>query len=311
MLLGIQGCVKELIPGHNGYKPSVVVWAVLQPDSTIEIITSGNRGIRESDKVSLSSVDFFLFEDSVQVAVLPAQSVTSDPLVHRFNRMAAFNKRYRLELISGDLRIASSVRTVSPLQRPDTIELSKGDNAILKYILEDPEGENNAYQFDVQVVHSGILTDTSTGQVLSGNYRYSERFLRYDEPSLSYTLPFFSVLSPDRYTFPVNDDLFDGKSKSFLFGVANPASRTLFVPHPKQVSPLFNSCRLECKERYILIHCRKISPEHYLFLVSENKNNGIFGTPYFNPGNVYSNIEGGLGLMSSVSERTDTLWVFR
>lgn len=84
MLLIISGCVKELIPETNGYIAKTVVWAILNPDSAIAIITSGNQGLEENDEVNISNIDMFLYEDGVKVDSLLSQKIINTNQIHKF-----------------------------------------------------------------------------------------------------------------------------------------------------------------------------------------------------------------------------------
>lgn len=308
--LAFTSCVKELIPENNGYKPEAVIWAILSPDSNIQIISSGNRGMNVSDVVNIDGIDFFLYEDSVKVSTLFSQTIKSEPQTHTFNYKPKPGKFYILRLFNQKYDISSSLRMISRITKPDTIELSKGENAILKYTITDEELKEDAYQFDVNIIHIGELIDTSNNHTITSGFVYSKKYDRYDEPSLIYDLPILEPITKEEFTFPVNDNLFDGKKKTFLFGLSNPVTKSIFVPR-SPTTDVSVSDKLNCTKRYVVIKCRKISPDYYLFYNSENKNNGIFGTPYFNPTNVYSNIKGGLGLMAAFSERSDTVMVFK
>ena len=85
--------------------------------------------------------------------------------------------------------------------------------------------------------------------------------------------------------------------------------KTVFFQFKTSLKGIPVSNKLICNKQYVLIRCRKISPDYYKYIVSESKNSAIFGTPYFNPTNVYCNLFGGLGLMGAMTERTDTVWI--
>lgn len=310
VLFQLTSCVNELIPEKNGYKPSVVIWCILSPDSNITVISSGNRGIKPSDVVNISSIDFFLFEDSIKVATLFSQTIKSDQQFHVFNYKPKANKKYTLRVFNQTYDISTSVKMISNMTKVDSIEISKGDNAYLRYNLSDQLGEDDAYQFDVNIYNIGNLIDTSTNSILQSNFTFKKRFEKYDEPSLNYNFPILNPTEQADFTFPVSDDLFDGKKKVFLFIVSNPTSKSTFVPRIVSGGPAVSD-ELIAKKRFAVIKCRKISTEFYQFYISKSNNNSIFGTPYFNPTNVFSNINGGLGLMASYAERLDTVWLMK
>ncbi len=312
LLVFIQftSCVKELIPENNGYKPSVVIWSILNADSNIIVVSSGNRGIDQTDVVNISSIDFFLFEDSVKVATLYSQSISSDQKLHVFNYRPKPNKKYTLRLFNQSFDISASIQMVSPLPKFDSIEVSKGESSYLRYTLTDQLGTDDAYQFDVNIYNIGDLIDTSNNTLIQSNFVFKKRFDKYDEPSLNYNFPILNPTQQEEFTFPVNDNLFDGKKKTFLFLLSNPVSKSINVPRALSGNAAISD-QLNATKRYAVIRCRKISPEYYQFYTSESNNNSIFGTPYFNPTNVYSNIKGGLGLLASKVERVDTVWLIK
>jgi hypothetical protein len=206
------------------------------------------------------------------------------------------------------LDISGTILMPNPFSKPDNIKLTQGDNAQLTYTLTDDITFNDAYQFNVEIYHSGLLIDTATNDTINKSYFFSTFYDKFDEPTLDYNFLGLNEILPGQYTFPVGDNLFNGKKKAFLFSLQNPVTDIFYRFRIPVIKGLISD-KLICKKQYVLIKCRKISPEYYKFLVSENKNNAIFGTPYFNPTNVYSNINGGLGLMAGVAERTDTVWI--
>jgi len=308
LLLALGGCVNELVPTTNGYKPAVVVWAILSADSTIDVITSGNRGLEITDVVNLSNVNMYIYDNGVLADTKLSASITSDTITHRFNIKPESNHTYTLKILTKDKEISASVELPFPLTKPDDIKLSQGVSAQLEYTISDDINFEDAYQFDVIVHYFGVLTDTSNNSVIQSNYSFTKKYDKYDEPSLNYNLLGLNNLTLSNYTFPVSDNLFNGKQKTFLFNVQNQVSDLYFIPRNiikgPPVSDLFKS-----KRQFVFIKCRKITAEYYKFFVSENKNNAIFGTPYYNPTNVYSNISGGLGLMAGMNERYDTVWI--
>lgn len=308
LLLALLGCVKPLVPENNSYIAKPVVWAILNPDSTLTIVTSGNKGLEDNDVVSLSNIDMLLFENGLLVDQLHNQSIHSDSQSHKFSFKPVHNKTYSLKMVNPNLEISGLVTMPGPFLKPDQISLTQGDNAQLSYTITDDENFNDAYQFSVEMYHYGVLTDTASGDTLDKKYVFMRSYDKYEEPELSYNFLGLNNAGIVLYTFPVTDNLFNGKKKSFLFTIQNPVSNIFY-----RIRTLLNgniiSDKLICSRQYVLIKCRKISPDYYKFLVSENKNSAIFGTPYFNPTNVYSNIKGGLGLIGGVVERTDTVWV--
>ena len=300
------GCVKELVPEKDGYEPKVAVWAILDPAGNMVVLTAGNRGIQEEDRVNYSDAEFMIFEDSVWKETLSAQIIGTDSLSHTFHFKPQRDRLYQLQIRASGLQINASVKMIPPLVKPDTILLSKGENARLSITLMDESQYRDAYQFNVLICQHGVLTDTSSNAVLDPDFTLVKKYAKYDEPSLVYNLRLFNNALESDYTFPVIDDLFNGKKRSFLFAVENPVSDVLFIPRADDPG---TADKLTCNRRYVLVKSRKICPEYYNFLVSENANGSIFGTPYFNPTNVYSNVEGGLGLIAAKSDRTDTVWV--
>ncbi len=306
--LFISGCVKDLVPENNGYQPKVAVWAILNLDSTISIITSGNRGLEDKDVVEIPAIDMFLYEDGLLADQLFAQSISSEIISHHFKIKPVNLKTYSLKIANSTLEIFGSVQMPNPLIKPDEVKLTQGDNAQLTYTISDDIVFNDAYQFDVEIRHFGMLKDTANAKIIDSFYVFTKKYDTYDEPALNYNILGLNNQLLTNYTFPVNDNLFNGNKKTFIFTVHNPVSNHFFEPRKNIVGRPVSDELIATKE-YVLIKCRKISPEYYKFMISENRNNAIFGTPYYNPTNVYSNITGGLGLMAGVAERVDTVWI--
>lgn len=305
LIVVISGCVKELNPETNGYKEKPVIWALLNPDSIVKIITSGNQGLEENDKVNISSIDMFLYEEGAKVDSLLAQKITNASQMHSFNIIPKNSKTYILKILNKDLEISGSTIIPRILSKPFEIKLTQGENAQLSYTISDNILSADAYQFDVEIYHYGILTDTATDDTLSKSYVFVKPFDKYDEPTLNYNFLGLNNFGTSKLTYPVIDNLFNGKNRTFLFTLQNPVSNIFFRPRNSTLV----SDKLICSKQYVLIRCRNISPDYYKFIVSENRNSAIFGTPYFNPTNVYSNISGGLGLIGGITERTDTVWI--
>ncbi|MFM9944210.1 MAG: DUF4249 family protein [Bacteroidia bacterium] len=308
LIIGLGSCVKELQPESNGYQAKPVIWAILNLDSTITIVTSGNMGIKTTDVLDISQVGMFLFEDENIVDHILLKSLQGDSQTHRFKIKPKKFKTYTLKLLNSTMEVSGSVQMPNPLQKPDELKLTQGENAQLSYTLLDDGSFSDAYQFKVEIYHSGILIDTATNDTINNKYSFIKYYDKYEEPTLNYNFLNLNTIGTDVFTFPVTDNLFNGKKKTFLFTLQNQVSNVFFrfrIPFTKGVV----SDKMICTRQFVLIKCRNISPEYYKFILSENKNNAIFGTPYFNPGNVYSNINGGLGLIGGMAERVDTVWI--
>ncbi len=305
LLLIISGCVKELIPETNGYIAKTVVWAILNPDSAIAIITSGNQGLEENDEVNISNIDMFLYEDGVKVDSLLSQKIINTNQIHKFKITPKNTKTYTLKISNKDMEISGATAIPGILPKPYEIKLTQGENAQLSYTITDNLLSVDAYQFDVEIYHYGTLTDTATDDTLSKSYSFVKPFEKYDEPTLNYNFLGLNNFGTSKLTYPVIDNLFNGKNRTFLFTLQNPVSTIFYIPR----NSIKVSDKFICTKQYVLIKCRNISQDYYKFIISENKNSAIFGTPYFNPTNVYSNITGGLGLIGGMTERTDTVWI--
>lgn len=307
-LLILSGCVKELTIETNGYKPQGVIWAILNIDSTIQFTTSGNRGIEKGDVVNFTNLTMTLFDNGIEVDNLLNQTISNDSQAHVFNVKALRGHTYGLKITNQNLEISSQVQTASYLSQPDAIELTIGENAQLKYTITDDLNYVDAYQLNVESYYAGVLMDSLSNTVINNDFLFIQKYNKYDEPSLNYNLLSFNSQTLENLTFPVSDNTFSGKKKTFLFTLQNPVSDVVFIP--KENNPNASvSDMLLCKTRYVVITCRKITPTYYNFYISESKNNAIFGTPYFSPTNVYSNISGGLGLMAGATSRMDTVWI--
>lgn len=308
ILLLASGCVRELIPVNNGYKPKPVIWALFNLDSTVSIITSGNTGIDNDNVVNMPNATMYIYENGVKVDSLLSQNITGTHQLHMFKIMPKSFKNYKLVISNKTTSLSGEFQMPNTLLKPLEIKLTQGENAQLTYTLFDDVSFNDAYQFLVEIHHFGLLIDTATTDTINKSYSFINYYTKYDEPSLNTNFLGINPPSPSVFTFPVTDNLFNGKNKSFLFTLQNPVSN-IFMRFRTPVVGAPIRDKLICTQQYILIKCRKISPEYYKFINSENKNNDIFGTPYFNPTNVYGNINNGLGLIAGMTERADTVWI--
>jgi hypothetical protein len=306
ILLLLNGCVRELVPTQNDYQAKVVVWAILDPNKNIRVITSSNRGLSDNDVVNIPEIDIMVYEDGVLIENLTSSAISSDTVSHFFSFKPEPNHNYTLRLSNISTEIKGST-FMMPIPDLPVLDLTKGENARLKYSITDNALRDDAYQFDVKVYFRGVLRDTADNSILNADFKLIRKFDKYDEPSLVYNFAGLGNSVISDYTFPVNDDLFNGKTKDFLFSVQNPVSDEVFVQ--REGTNGLISDKLISSKRYIIIKCRKIAPEYYSFMLSEGKNNAIFGTPYFNPTNLFTNVNGGLGLVAAVNERVDTVWI--
>ena len=303
-------CIKELEIENSGYNKKIVVWAIINIDSNISIDVSGNRGVKPEDTLSTEIADVFLYENNILVKKLINETISGSLKTIDFKVKAANGNNYRIEISNAQLNIFSQIKTSEPLPKPD-ITLTKGENAQLKFTIADNATYSEAYRFDLKTYYIGTLYDSLQRKILDSNYVFSRKFDKFDEPSLNYNVITSYQNQLQNYTFPVKDVLFNGKNKTFLFYLSNPVSNNIYVSSGKTLNGQEIRNILICKKRFVLIKCLKISDEYYQFLITESKNNAIFGTSYYNPVNLYSNIIGGLGLMASQCERSDTVWVLK
>lgn len=306
----LSSCVKELEIINSGYKGKIVLWSMLNIDSTIKVTVSVNKGVKLNDTLPILIADVLLYKEENLIKKLNSVNITTLPQTLDFNVKSLQNSKYKIEVICPWYNIFASTKTNEKTKKP-TIELSKGESAQLKYSIEDNPDNFDAYRFDLKIYNYGILYDTLFENVIDSNYMYIKKFDKFDEPSLNYNLITSYQNGQQNYTFPVSDLLFNGKPKTFIFFINNPVSSNIFVPSGKTKND--NNIRniLVSNKRFAIISCIKISEDYYKFFSTENKNNAIFGTSYYNPINLFSNVQGGLGLMASQYQRTDTIWVIK
>ncbi len=302
----LSGCIKELTPTNNGYVAKPIIWAILNTDSALVLITSGNKGISDKDIVDINTIDMFVYEDGIVVDQLLNQNISSDSQTHTFSFKPNPSKTYTIKLTNQMHVISGTTHMPSSLLKPYEMMVTQGESAQLKYSITDDLTNNDAYQFSVEIYHFGTLTDTATNDTLNKAYFFFRKFDKFEEPSLTFN--FLGFPNSETYTYPVADNLFNGKKKTFLFSLQNPVSPVFYRPRElTQKTPV--SDKLNCTKQYVLIKCRKISTDYYKFLVSSKESTAIFGTPFYQPTNVYTNIVGGLGLIGAFTERTDTVWI--
>lgn len=309
LLLLLIGCIKELTPNKNGYVAKPVFWAILNPDSSFKLISGGNRGMADENYVNLYPVTIHLYENGTLLAQLNNLKISSDSQTHFFKVKPGFMKNYTLKILHQGTEMMATVKVPSKMPPPNDVILSPGEHSQLIVTIVDDIALSDAYQFKVRMKRTGILVDTATLDTLQRNYFLIHYYDKFDEPNLSFDYLGLNPPLASDFTFPVNDNLFNGKSKSFIFSIQNPGKNEYLVLREKSSPPV--SDKFLVKQQYIEIVCRKLAPEYYKFMASEVKSNAIFGTPYFNPANLYSNIEGGLGLFAAVSERRDTVWIIK
>ena len=172
--------------------------------------------------------------------------------------------------------------------------------ALVQWSYSTNQNEGNIYGFSLSVINQGSST-----LVFSMYPNQSSLTIRNLTSPLNYNFLGLNNYGISKLTYPVTDNLFNGKNRTFLFTLQNPVSNIFYIPR----NSILVSDKLICTKQYVLIRCRNISPDYCKFIISENTNSAIFGTPYFNPTNVYSNIIGGLGLIGGMTERTDTVWI--
>ncbi|MCC6720793.1 MAG: DUF4249 family protein [Bacteroidia bacterium] len=306
----LSSCIKELEISNSGYKGKIVLWSILNIDSSIKATIAVNKGVKPSDTLSGIIANILLYKEENLIKKLNSVNISSIPQTFDFNINALPNSTYKIEIVSPEFNILANTQTYIKTKEP-TIELSKGESAQLKYSIEDNLNNFDAYRFDLKIYNYGILYDSLFDKVIDSNYLYIKKFDKFDEPSLNYNLITSYQNGQQNYTFPVNDVLFNGKLKTFIFFIANSVSSNIFIPSGKTKNDNIIRNILVCNKRFAVINCIKISEDYYKFFSTENKNNAIFGTSYYNPINLFSNVQGGLGLMASQYHRTDTIWVIK
>lgn len=305
-----SSCIKELEIERSGYQKKIVLWAILSIDSNINAVISGNRGVKSEDTLTKQAIDILLYENNLLIKTINSAIISSIPDTINFGVKALKGKNYKIIIEHSQYGISSEVATSEVLSSP-SISLTKGENAQLRYSITDNSNFKEAYRFDLKSYYFGILYDTLLNKVIDSNYFHTKKFDKFDEPSLNYNVINTFQNQLQNYTFPVSDILFNGKSKTFVFYLSNPISNNIFVSSGKTSNGKDIRNVLVCKKRFVLIKCLKISDEYYQFLITESKNNAIFGTSYYNPVNLYSNVNGGLGLMATQCEKSDTIWVLK
>ncbi len=302
----LSGCIKELNPDNNGYVAKPILWAILNTDSALVLEISGNKGMDDKDFLETTIMDMFLYEDGILVDQLKNQVIQSDSQSYQFLYKPKASKLYTLKLTNQAQEIQGSTYTPSTSAKPDEMILTQGDNAQLKYTLSDDLSHVDYYQFSVEIYNFGTLTDTATNDTLNKAYIFTRKFDKFEEPSLSFNFLGFNTI--ETYTYPISDHLFNGKKKTFLFALQNPVSPIFYRPRVI-LGKIPVSDKLVCTKQFLLVKCRKISSDYYKFIISANEAPAIFGTPFYQPTNVYTNVVGGLGLLGASTERSDTVWI--
>lgn len=298
LVLIASSCKKirdDLLPESNS---KLYCQSIINPDSAIRVYVGRTTGILSKDPSFINDATVVLYNNSILLDTL----VNDNNGTYISNTFPSQDNSYNIKVIKDGiiLKGSTTVPDSTPLYEP-RLEFPTGYDAVnqqyfgeLTFTINDDPVIENFYE---------VIIFTKTYSDLTNTYRYSYK----NDPAY--------VLVPDKIvqnegdwdysptTLFFSDKLFNGKKQQFAFSIAEGYG----IVNGIWISPLV-------KDGYILL--RSISKEYYLYrkyytrhaynasINSDGIQNLLFtGEPL----DMYSNVDGGLGVVAAFSSTTSKI----
>jgi len=284
-ILLLAGCEKKLEYQITNQEPQIVMYAFPMPDSTLQLHASYSTQI-------LSTNDYDKIEDlEYMVAVNGVNQINDQypPEAEWVNIPEIKNKINDTIQITYLLKDGTSITGSTTIPLPvsilnlDTAKTSyindEGDNEnMLRCTLElnDPESVDNYYQ--IRVDHIQDLSSVPPVKHTIDYIKEDKVFLIRDDESV--------LLTDVDFLGTFTDHLFNGSNNKINF----------LIP-----------------EKYLkqnagfIVYLYSLTPEYYQFLRTSLEEEAFRDYPIFEPVNIYSNIENGIGVVAGLSVDTCTI----
>jgi len=266
-----SSCEKYLeveLPAHT---PKFIVNAILEPGSPVLVFVTQSRGILQDsnfDPVRDATVE--IIEDGETSYFLEFRGVEQ-----RFWNVNGYvademeikaGKSYEV-IVSGRMETARSKVTI-PQSVPFTsvdIQQALGNEAEITLVFDDPQ-ERNFYEFSVSF--SGFRVYESYGGRMDTSFISGESWIEPLNPA-------YKKDYSTRGKVLIDDTLFNGREAKLEF-----------------TGPLNTRTELD-----VIVTMRSVTEDYFKYFTSLNLQNFVSGDPLATPVQVFSNIEGGRGIL--------------
>ena len=286
----------DLLPESNS---KLYCQAILNPDSTIRVYVGRTTAILSKDPSFINDASVLLYSNSVLLDVLTNENNGT----YSSNVLPAPGDSYKIEIIKDSEKLSGSttVPGSTPLYEPK-IEFPTGYDAVnqqyfgnLTFTIDDDPGVDNFYELIIFTKTYSELTKTYNYFYLNDpNYILVPDKIVQNEGDWDY--------SPTSIFF--SDKLFNGKKQQFAFSIT-PAGYSI-------VEGVWISGLEE--NGHVLL--RSISQEYYMYrkyYTRHSYNASINSVGIQNllftgePLDMYTNVEGGLGVVAAYSSTTSKI----
>jgi hypothetical protein len=279
----------DLLPVGNS---KTFFQSIINPDSVIRVYAGRTTGILNRETSFIDDATVLIYENDILFDTLSPETN---------GRYSSIGKQYTVKVIKDGMLTGSTIIPDSTKLSEPKIEFPTGYDAVnqqyfgeLTFTIDDDPDIENFYE---------VIIFIKTFNNLTNSYYY------FYENDLNY------VLTPDKIvqnegdwdysptTIFFSDKLFNGKKQQLAFSIAG----GYITPDGIWISPL-------AEDGYILLRC--ISKEYYLYrkyytrhaynanIHSDGIQNLLFtGEPL----DMYSNIDGGLGVVAAFSSTTSKI----
>lgn len=281
VLLALWGCEKQLDYDLPPGSDHLVVNSILNAEADSVVVNIS------LSKPTAEPLDTNLFVNNARVAMYENDNFLfylpwrGGKGYYFANYRVVNGARYKIVV---DYKDKHATAQVTVPQRPDfTASILDTANGLIRgeVTLHDPDSTQDYYMIAVQF-NRPVIVDTI---FLPDTVIFQYAFLRRD--ILQFVIfdfgPVRSSLPGIMHGFAFTDYVFNGRDYTFRWYAVNPMMDTVFV------------------------QLYRINKDLYDFLESFSRMEMINNNPFAQPMNVYTNVDGGLGLVGALSYKEDTL----
>lgn len=293
LMILVVGCEKNLEYQLTNQAPKVLMYAFPMPDSTLKIHASYSTNILSaSDSKGIENLEYNITVNGANAhsgAYPASQGWHTEPAL-----LGKSGDSYRLEYeLPNGTKISGQTTIPYPVQimRVDTISASntntdgKPEN-MLRCTVEiiDPGATKNHYQIRVDYEET-TQSDTLSSLIQTIPFIKEDKvfLVRNDESSI--------LLTQIDLQGTFTDYLFNGKN----YGIK------LLIPEK------YLNKTTPTQSAKLIVYLYTLTPEYYHFMRSSIEETAFKDYPVFEPLNLFSNINNGIGVVAGLS--VDSVWV--
>lgn len=295
LVFGFAGCTKYIEFEGDDATPRLVVNGLMTPDSLIQVTLSNSVGYLSEAGIERQENGVLSLHNSAGELVEVLQHTGNG--VYLANTVAEAGASYRLEVDHpGFAAVSTSDRVPLPVPilslDTSTVEVESifetEAGLEFRFTFADPPGEDNFYLLEVfQRVEFFInyIFDPNTGEGIPDTVFYPEPIWENtfmtssDQVIASENGGFLGESQSFGSQFYFSDVLFDGSTREFRVRASNG----------------------EFGGTQYLLRLSSLSEDYFLYRQSLRSFDDTNGDPFAQPVQVYTNVDGGLGLFGAVS----------